>query len=257
MAGSRGKDTADGAFRSRFYEKYHTVHAWRWGPASASRVAQQTRTLKARFSRLLPEDRGARCLDVGCGDGPFLRLLGELGYDQVAGVDLSGEQVELARLVCPSVYQDDAVSFLSRQGGWDFISALSLLEHFTRSEAMAFLDASYQALNPGGTMVILTPNAQSPFACQMRYLDPTHEWIHGPAGLTSMLSLCGFRDCRVFSIAPHVHGPVSLVRRIAWQLIVAMITAYWLVEGGTTGGCIFSREMIATAMKPEAGGAGQ
>ena len=238
-----------GPLRARLYRGYVSHHAYRWTATNEKESLKRLRTLRARLSRLPPPDKSGRCLDVGCGSGEFMRLLGELGYESVQGVDLSPEQVELARTVGAVVHHGEARSFLKHNRGWDLITALSLIEHMTREEAADLLDKAFDALHPGGRIIVLTPNAQSPFACQMRYGDLTHEWIYTPHALISLLSHCGFIECRAYSIAPVVHGPLSLLRRIAWGAISLALTGYWLVEGGTTGGRIFSREMIVTGQK--------
>ena len=47
--------------------------------------------------RLTGDVRGARTLDLACGEGHYTRLLRKLGADPVVGVDLSPAMIDLAR----------------------------------------------------------------------------------------------------------------------------------------------------------------
>src|SRR5262245_13422925 len=45
----------------------------------------------------LPTGREVPILDIGCGSGQFLYFLRDRGFGQAAGIDLDGDQVEVAR----------------------------------------------------------------------------------------------------------------------------------------------------------------
>src|ERR1700730_7766035 len=42
-------------------------------------------------------DRAAPILEIGCGDGGLLAYLGRRGFSHATGIDISAEQVEVAR----------------------------------------------------------------------------------------------------------------------------------------------------------------
>ncbi|MFC5309725.1 class I SAM-dependent methyltransferase, partial [Azospirillum picis] len=54
----------------------------------------------------LPRGSGT-CLDIGCGTGRNLAIIEELGWT-ATGVDISEDQLRLARQRCPRVHQGDA-----------------------------------------------------------------------------------------------------------------------------------------------------
>ena len=103
---------------------------------------------------------GATWLDLGCNQGHFLRLL--LKRHQVRGVGFDAWD---AAKKTPGA--DDAWDYrtvnLDRELPWPdkvrFISALEVLEHMIDTDG--FLKRAFDALQPGGWLVISTPNINS------------------------------------------------------------------------------------------------
>jgi SAM-dependent methyltransferase len=205
-----------------------------------------------RLSGLLPDNKAARCLDIACGGGIFLYYLKEKDYKNVAGVDISPEQVALAKQVCDSVFESDIKLFLTNGKKYDLVTIFSFIEHLTRDEALELLDAVYASLRPGGRVILITPNADSPFASHMRYGDVTHEMIYNQGSLSPLLRASGFTNCRAFETGPVPHGLISGVRWVFWKIISGCLKAYRLIEGGTAKGWIFTTEFIMVAEKPAA-----
>src|SRR4051812_38912149 len=90
-------------YRSRVYDRYASnfqdapskfdvLAAWRWG-----------RPYRHYLKGWLPENKDANILDVACGGGRLLHFYKCMGYEEFAGVDISPEQVRLARQVTARV----------------------------------------------------------------------------------------------------------------------------------------------------------
>jgi SAM-dependent methyltransferase len=100
-----------------------------------------------------------RVLDVGSGTGIWIDFWRGRGVQELVGVDLTQVAVENLRRRHPGVRfeQADAADALP-DGGFDAISAMSVLLHITDDErfrrAVANLAA---ALNPGGALVLIEP----------------------------------------------------------------------------------------------------
>ncbi len=232
----------------RIYRSYSSVHTrQRYGDLLPYK--KSLGVFDWRLKGLLPDDRDSRCLDIACGAGMFLHYLKERGYRNITGVDISAEQVALAKQVCGTVFECDANEFLADGKKFDLITILSFIEHLTRDEAMDFLDNVHRALSPGGRVILVTPNADSPFASHMRYGDLTHEVIYKRSSLSSLLSACGFVNCRAFGSGPVPHGLISGIRWVLWNVISGGLKMYRLVEGGSAKGWIFTTEFIMTAQK--------
>jgi SAM-dependent methyltransferase len=113
------------------------------------------RILASVIRRLARPPSGARVLEVGCGTGHNLAMLGEFGkldaceLDAVArglASDRLGRQVLEARLPDLSMFE---------AGSYDLIALLDVLEHVP--DDLASLQAIRGLLKPGGALVLTVP----------------------------------------------------------------------------------------------------
>lgn len=198
----------------------------------------------------LPHNKDAATLDVGCGWGKLLHFFKSRGYINISGVDISPEQVALARQVTGDVVESDAIEFLqARSAGYDLVIGLDIVEHFKKDDVLPFLDACYNALRPGGRIVLQTPNAESIFGMKIRYGDFTHETAFDPSSLKKLLALCGFIEIEGREAGPAVHGVVSLARYFIWKVIRAALALYSLSETGDMGSGIYTRVFLMSGIK--------
>jgi SAM-dependent methyltransferase len=171
----------------------------------------------------------------------------------VQGIDVSPEQVALARRMAMEVQQGDAIAFLERcPKTCDLLTCVDLIEHLQKPEVMRFLDTAYQASKPGGRLVLQTPNADSPWGSMHRYNDFTHEVGFNPNALSRLLRLAGFTDieAREAGPVPWGYSMVSTIRYLAWRTIRAGLTLWNLVETGSTGSGVLTRIFLMSARKP-------
>lgn len=143
---------------------------------------------------LLPRDTSAKILDAGCGEGAFLDFLREQGYKNLAGFELSSQNVSICHSIgLDFVIQFDALSLYDyHQDGFDAIFALDLIEHLPKENAVSFIDQLYRLLKPGGYAVIQTPNMGSITSLYIRYNDLSHEFGLTEKSATSLFALGGF-----------------------------------------------------------------
>jgi 2-polyprenyl-3-methyl-5-hydroxy-6-metoxy-1,4-benzoquinol methylase len=240
-------------YRQRIYDRYvseYVAHTYELGPDT---MAEHGRGFRWRLRGMLPEDRKARMVDIGCGSGAFLHYLRSLGYTDLLGVDASEEQLQVARAMQLPVRHGDAFEFLrnAEAGSFDFISAFDLIEHFRKEEVLEFLDLAHGALAPGGRILLQTPNAASLFGARLRYADFTHEVGLTPLSLTTALRVTGFDDVRIRGTGPVPHGIVSGLRYLAWSGIVGGLKLLQRIETGAPGEGVYTQVMIASAVRRE------
>ena len=238
-------------FRKKLYSVYATAHTGQKHGDMQSYI-NAFPVFDWRLKGHLPGNKEVRCLDIACGAGTFLHYLKQNGYENITGVDVSPEQVALAKQVCDEVHEQDIIAFLSSGQQYDFISIYSFIEHLTRDEAIKFLDTVNKAVRLGGRIILITPNADSPFASHMRYGDVTHEVIYNKGSILALLKACGFNNCRAYETGPVPHGVISGGRWMLWKIITGILKFYRLVEGGSTRGWLFTTEIIIVADKDRA-----
>jgi len=238
-------------YRSKLYENYATVQTPVWNESDSRRDAVWSQATLSRLHGWLPQDKKAKCLDLGCGSGLLLETLCDAGYSDVRGVDLGGQAINVARKRGHQVVQADLRDFLrGANDSFDLITAFDVIEHFDKDELIEVLALVHDRLSPGGRFILQTPNALSPWAASYRYQDLTHELIFGPHCITSVLQLMGFHDVRIREITPYVHGAFSAVRWALWK-VIRMSCALWnIVETGSDKGGIYTRNMVVMAIRP-------
>jgi 2-polyprenyl-3-methyl-5-hydroxy-6-metoxy-1,4-benzoquinol methylase len=242
-----------GDYRNRMYGNYVTVQVPGWLKADRQADATMERATLHRLRNWLPQDRNAKCLDLGCGAGPLMLTLRAAGYRNVYGVDVSPESSALARSKGLDVLEADVREFLHQgQDRFDLICAFDIVEHFRKDELLNLLDLIWERLVPGGALVFQTPNAVSPWASHYRYHDLTHELILDPDCATSLLTLTGFKEIEVREVAPFVHEVKSAVRWDLWRMIRGGCALWNLAETGGLCGNVYSRNMMVKAIKHQA-----
>lgn len=238
-------------YRQKIYGRYASsfrkvdrkfnVAAKRWG-----------KSYDYYFRGWLPQRKDAAILDLACGSGQLLYFFKQRGYMNVSGVDVSPEQVQIARQVIADVVEGDVLDFLkTHPESFDLITGLDIIEHFHKDEAIDFLDDCQAALKPGGRLILQTPNAESPWAGAVRYADFTHEVCFTPHLLTRLLAISGFDGAIVRETGPIPRGYsfAASVRYFAWQVIRLGLRVYNMVETGGGGSNVYTRVFLIRGAK--------
>lgn len=112
---------------------------------------------------------GARVLDLGCGNGQKTRRLAER-FD-VLGVDLSEEQLRLARAAAPGVsfVRADFVALDFASASFDAVTAFYSIVHVPRVEHPRLFERIHGRLKPGGLFLASLSHAGGP--------DRTEAWL--------------------------------------------------------------------------------
>ena len=200
----------------------------------------------------LPSNQDAEIVELASGGGRLLHFLKKAGYRRLTGVDISPDQVSLAKQVVPNIVQCDVLSFLeSQRERFDLVIGLDIIEHFHKPEVLHFLDECFAALKPGGTIILQTPNAESPWGSTHRYNDFTHEVCFNPNALSRLLQLVGFSnvESREAGPVPIGSGAISSLRFVLWVAIRIGLTMWNLAETGSGGSGIFTRVFFISGVK--------
>ncbi|TWT40899.1 Ubiquinone biosynthesis O-methyltransferase [Phycisphaerae bacterium RAS1] len=237
-------------YRDRIFKAYATLGHRRSEPISLDEADRWGIPYAHYFRGWLPAAKDAKIVDLACGFGRLLRFFTKRGYTNVMGVDLSGEEVELARKIHPNVVQANLLDFLKEhQNEFDLITATDIIEHLTKDEVLDFLDGVNGALRPGGRVILQTVNADVPWGLMHRYHDLTHELAFNPHSIEWLLHLTGFSEARSRECGPVAHGVASSIRLVLWQVMRLRLILENLIETGAAGAGVMSRVFMASAVK--------
>jgi len=116
---------------------------------------------------------GNSILDLGCGPGTFLGNHAQ-GYRRALGIDLARAQIEYAtRKYANDRVQfnaTDAIGFTGKEK-FDVAVSIEVIEHLPLAETHSFLRNVFELLNPGGMLVLATPNYSSLWPLIERYVS--------------------------------------------------------------------------------------
>ena len=138
-----------------------------------------------------------RVLDLGCGNGEFLGILQAAGHEAV-GVDIDPAMVAECRQQGYTAYEADVITWLPTQSGqYDAIFSSNVIEHLDAQTVAAVVSGAYQALRPGGLLLLGTPNPESAIVHLHEYWrDPTHVRLYSRQVLEFFLHNAGFIEVK-------------------------------------------------------------
>lgn len=234
-------------YRDKFYSKYvFTQTLQLYGEANLENIKKQFSVWQKYFGRFLLKDKNAQILDFGCGNGGFVYWLQQIGYQNAEGIDISEEQVKIAKnLGIKNIYCAKDIKTADKYG---LIFMKDVLEHFTKEEVLILLEKAYNALKIGGLLIIQVPNAENFLGGRLRYGDFTHEVVFTKESVRQALLVSDFKNISVYGTYPVVHGLKSFIRFILWNFFELFLKLYILVETGSGDG-IFSQNLIVVAEK--------
>ena len=190
----------------------------------------------------------APILDLGCGQGFMLKYLQSAGFKNLTGIDISEEQVAVARANGFNALQTDASTFLKEnEGQYEIIMAIDILEHFRKEELYELLHLVFRALRPGGRFILQTTNGEGLMPGYVIYGDLTHFTILSPLSLKHILTVTGFKDILIKELGPAmvIHFPLF----IGWQIVRCLAMLVKFLEIGRIQRH-WTESIIASAQKP-------
>lgn len=187
-------------------------------------------------------------LDLGCGNGALIWFLTKNGYGEIRGVDISEEQVNIAKsLNLSGIEVCDIISYLKRTDDkFEIIFLINVLEHFKRSKSIELLSLIRSKLNPSGKLIIHVPNASGIFGMKIFYGDMTHKSCFTESSIVQLLKITGFSETKVFEDKPIIHGTISLVRRIIYETLGFAFRLFYMAETGATKIILSSNMLVIT-----------
>jgi len=138
-------------------------------------------------------------VDLGCGRGERLEILGENGFSAL-GIDRDDGMLAASRERGLASEKEDAIECLKRlpDGSLAIVSGFHIAEHLPFADLRQLVQESARVLKPGGLLILETPNPENlRVAGTSFYLDPTHERPLPPDLLKFLAQYYGFARIKI------------------------------------------------------------
>jgi len=142
------------------------------------------------------------CVDLGCGRGEWLELLGKYEFAAV-GVDSDKAMIEACTAHELNVTHADAISAanLLESDSQAIISGFHIAEHLEFESLQELVKQAQRALLPGGIFILETPNPENLSVASLTFnLDPTHKKPIPPLLLQFLIDYSGFERSMVMRL---------------------------------------------------------
>jgi SAM-dependent methyltransferase len=169
------------------------------------------RTLFARELRRAPLGSTPAALDIGTSTGANLRLLRQLGFTQVEGLDNSDDAIRYcADKGLGTVRLGDICAMPFPDASFDLVLATDIIEH-VEDDASALREIT-RVLRPHGRVLLTVPAFQSIWGLQDRVAH--HQRRYRRAPLLARLQEAGLRPEHAYYFNYLLFAPIWLARRI-------------------------------------------
>lgn len=141
-------------------------------------------------------------VDLGCGRGEWLELMGERGY-QAVGVDLDEGMLSVCVERGLDAARQEATVFLRSlpDESQCVVSGFHIAEHIPFADLQIVVEEALRVLKPGGLLILETPNPENiVVGTSSFYLDPTHQRPIPPLLLEFLPENSGFERVKILRL---------------------------------------------------------
>jgi len=157
--------------------------------------------------------KAARILEIGCGTGHNLPMLGAFGTVDAIEIDPAARDIASARLGKPVGAAPLPELTGVERGSYDLIAVLDVVEHI--ADDIAALKAMAECLKPGGKILITVPAHQ--WMWSAHDVVNHHHRRYSKAGLTSVIRAAGLEP-RKLGYFNSLLFPLAAAARLAGRL---------------------------------------
>jgi SAM-dependent methyltransferase len=205
------------------------------------------------YARFFPQDREARILCVSCGPGYGVKVLADLGYQNVAGIDSFEAKVAHALAKGLSCRTDYAFEVLEAAADetYDLIWVEQELNHLTRPEILEFLGLCLRKTRRGGRLIVFALNGANPITgAEALAQNFDHFNTFTEYTMRQVLEYSGFEAVEVFNLNLYVfyRNPFNYVAMAAAGALSLLFRACFLLYGKKNR--LFGKKIGASCLRP-------
>jgi len=232
-------------YESEFLEGYIALHE-----GIGTRLGENHKA----FFKYFPSNIRGKLLDVGCGDGRFLRHAKEQGFE-VWGIDFDKKSVESAKrnLGIDTIFAMSLEEFYEyakeKNLKFDVITFFEVLEH--QDKPREFLEMVKGLLKEGGYIAGSVPNRESMFIELLRYdhvgdYPPHHFLRFSKPSVEKALNFVRFKDIDIYELDfPFAGLFLYLERKLFGNLDKLKIRLKGMVLGDERKARVYTVEELA------------
>lgn len=177
------------------------------------------RRLFSREITSLGLSENAAILDVGTSTGTNLRMLRDLGFQRVTGLDLSPEAIRLcAAKGLGRIHCGDVSALPFEEASFDLVLATDILEH-VEDDALALTQIA-RVLKQGGRTLVTVPAFESLWGLQDKVAH--HFRRYRMSQVKKLISQAGLRPSRCFYFNFLLFVPIWIARQILRTLDIKL-----------------------------------
>ncbi len=223
-------------FREELYRRYSSTFKEHISKFDKKSVATTLGKYRYQYLPILKQfNKDVRILELGCGRGIFLEFLINNEFKNVFGIDVSKEQIDIAKTQNLNVEEIGVLKYLKdNDEKFELIFAIDLIEHFHKDELIPLFEGIYNNLRIGGAFVFHTPNGLGINANRIIYGDLTHSTIFTPNSAMQILKLVGFNEIKFFETEPYAKDVNGTLRLLLWKIVKLFFNVIRLIETGGT-----------------------
>lgn len=173
------------------------------------------------YRSLLPADRQAAILDIGCGRGDFVRYLHELGYRNITAVDSDDAAIVVLQDIDGTIARRVEISGelpIQLSGPWDLIIAKQMIYYLDRRQAPTFVRSLADSLGPNGRLIVEIFNGSLLSSRFTELKDPAILTAYTELGLKRLLERNGLKVERLFGAQSGGSGVYRLLQWLWFRL---------------------------------------
>jgi len=177
-----------------FYRAFEDRHR-----GSRELIKSRLEVYRPFIEPLINSEETSYGIDLGCGRGEWIEILGEMGISAL-GVDLDQGMLSACSERGLQAIQGDAIAHLEtlEDESQLVVSAFHVVEHISFEQLQKLVEEAYRALKPGGLLIMETPNPENIMVATCSfYLDPTHTRPIPPDLLMFMTEFSGFSRSKI------------------------------------------------------------
>jgi 2-polyprenyl-3-methyl-5-hydroxy-6-metoxy-1,4-benzoquinol methylase len=206
-----------------------------------------------KIADILPKDRNAHILDIGCGYGRLLKYLRDRGYKNIYGIDIGAAQVEFLKKKDVNVINADVIDYLNsciqEKKTFACITMFDFMEHLNKEEIVLLLQKLYVVLADTGMLIIRVPNSDAIYNGRIMYGDFTHETNFTAHSINQLFRTYNFHNINIYPIYPIVHGFRSFIRYCGFKVLEIIYMLGSSFETGKLTGFMATQNILAVIKK--------